>query len=84
MRDKLLGLENDDIDVALDNLSGKAFAQVLHSQLDEQSPKSVTVAVWQCCIPAASFRNTCKWSARVQHIELLAQSVCNGRLTYAR
>jgi tRNA nucleotidyltransferase (CCA-adding enzyme) len=28
VRDKLLGLDNDDIDVALDNVSGNTFAKV--------------------------------------------------------
>jgi hypothetical protein len=34
VRDKLLGLSNDDIDLAVDNCSGVAFAECLRSHLD--------------------------------------------------
>ncbi len=36
VRDKLLGLESADIDVALDNLSGKDFADIVNAHLQAE------------------------------------------------
>jgi len=30
VRDKLLGIESDDIDIALDNMSGPEFAEIIN------------------------------------------------------
>ncbi|KAG5183577.1 hypothetical protein JKP88DRAFT_263026 [Tribonema minus] len=47
VRDKLLGLQNHDIDVALDDVSGLAFAQVVNAQLKAKGEQTRTIGVIQ-------------------------------------
>mmetsp|Transcript_23792 Transcript_23792/g.31106 ORF Transcript_23792/g.31106 Transcript_23792/m.31106 type:complete len:546 (-) Transcript_23792:441-2078(-) len=47
VRDKLLGMENDDIDVALDNLSGVAFASLVNKYLEEEGQETHKIGVIQ-------------------------------------
>lgn len=45
VRDKLLGLESDDIDIAIDNMSGKAFASLIEEWMREHrmTPPKTTI-----------------------------------------
>ena len=46
MRDKLLGIDSDDIDISVNNMTGKKFATILKSQLNADSgnvPESYVV-----------------------------------------
>ncbi|CAB1113427.1 unnamed protein product [Ectocarpus sp. CCAP 1310/34] len=45
VRDKLLGLENEDIDIALDNCTGVAFAETVNAYLKSQGRDEGKVAV---------------------------------------
>ncbi|CAM9156614.1 unnamed protein product [Choristocarpus tenellus] len=45
VRDKLLGRKSDDIDIALDNLTGEAFAEMVNSYLLSQGIDAKKVAV---------------------------------------
>ncbi|CAM9980247.1 unnamed protein product, partial [Hapterophycus canaliculatus] len=45
VRDKLLGLENEDIDIALDNCTGVAFAEMVNAYLKSQGQDEGKVAV---------------------------------------
>ncbi|CAM9318063.1 unnamed protein product [Ectocarpus sp. 12 AP-2014] len=45
VRDKLLGLENEDIDIALDNCTGVAFAEAVNAYLKSQGRDEGKVAV---------------------------------------
>ncbi|CAM9641777.1 unnamed protein product [Ectocarpus fasciculatus] len=45
VRDKLLGLENEDIDIALDNCTGVAFAEMVNAYLKSQGRDEGKVAV---------------------------------------
>lgn len=47
VRDKLLGKESHDIDIALDNISGQAFANILNAYLNEIGEKTRAIAVIQ-------------------------------------
>ncbi|CAM9826250.1 unnamed protein product [Chrysoparadoxa australica] len=45
VRDKLLGLENDDIDLALDDCSGVAFAELVNTYLKSNGHETHTIGV---------------------------------------
>jgi tRNA nucleotidyltransferase/poly(A) polymerase len=45
VRDKLLGLESDDIDIAVDDCSGVAFAAMVNDHLQSQGQNVERVAV---------------------------------------
>lgn len=47
VRDKLLGKESDDVDMALDNVSGAAFAESLNTFLQEQGLETRSIGVIQ-------------------------------------
>ncbi len=47
VRDKLLGRESDDIDMALDNVSGTAFAEALNAFLQAQGLETRSIGVIQ-------------------------------------
>lgn len=47
VRDKLLGKDNHDIDIALDNVTGRQFADTLNNFLRESGFRTSTVAVIQ-------------------------------------
>jgi len=48
VRDKLLGKSSDDIDIALDNLLGKEFAEKVNEYLSSEGKEIHTVGVIQC------------------------------------
>eukprot|EP00903_Cladosiphon_okamuranus_P016856 g15544.t1 len=45
VRDKLLGLENEDIDIALDNCTGVAFAEMVNAYLKSQGKEEGKIGV---------------------------------------
>jgi len=47
VRDKLLGKESDDVDMALDNVSGAAFAESLNTFLQQQGLETRSIGVIQ-------------------------------------
>ena len=47
VRDKLLGKESDDVDMALDNVSGAAFAESLNAFLQQQGIETRSIGVIQ-------------------------------------
>lgn len=56
VRDKLLGLESDDIDIAIDNMLGREFAEHVNSYLESQNKEIRKVCL--CIIVGKDYRRT--------------------------
>ncbi|CBN74516.1 conserved unknown protein [Ectocarpus siliculosus] len=71
VRDKLLGLENEDIDIALDNCTGVAFAETVNAYLKSQGRDEGKVAVIEANPEQSKHLETARMKIRGVWVDLV-------------
>lgn len=72
VRDKLLGKSSDDIDIALDNMMGKEFAEKVNEYLASSGQETAGVGVIQCNPEQSKHLETARMKVTSQQPVLLS------------